>query len=273
MTKHLPPRSNGIARFALGLCLPWGLLSLAGCGSTPPAPQPVVTVPAGKEPLPEPDPVNFLQKCLERYDREGIRGYRLIMEKQERLDGTLQPPEVIEVCFRARPYSVFMHWLQGAGRAASALYVAGENEGKMLVHPSGLAGRLVSVKAVDPEGPEARAGGRYPITEFGLRKTLQRTLKDWRAAKDKGTLRVEYLGVEKVRTVGDRPCYTLRRHQEPDADGVTEVTVYLDKETWFQVGTVQRGQGDSLIGQYLYRDIQLNPTFAPDQFAPAALTR
>jgi outer membrane lipoprotein-sorting protein len=51
------------------------------------------------------------------------------------------------------------------------------------------------------------------------------------------------------------------------------VTIYLDKETWFQVGTVQRGQGDSLIGQYMYRDIQRNPTFPPDQFAPVALTR
>ena len=51
------------------------------------------------------------------------------------------------------------------------------------------------------------------------------------------------------------------------------MTVYLDKETWFQVGTVQRGQGDSLIGQYLYRDIQINPTFQADQFEPAALTR
>src|SRR5262249_26279479 len=98
-------------------------------------------------------------------------------------------------------------------------------------------------------------------------------LKDWRAAREKGTLRGEYLGVEKVRAVGDRPCYTLRRHQEPDDTGVTEVTVYLDKEAWVQVGTVQRGQGGRLIGEYLSRNIQPTPTLPPDQFAPAALTR
>jgi hypothetical protein len=166
-----------------------------------------------------------------------------------------------------------MRWLKGAGRAATALYVAGANDDKMLVHPTGLAGALVKVTAVDPEGAEARQSGRYSIKEFGLKKTVERTLKDWKAAKEKGTLKVEYRGVEKLHAVGDRPCYTLRRTQDPDELGTTEVTIYLDTETWFQVGTLQRGRDGRLIGEYFYRDIQLNPTFPADQFTRAALTR
>ncbi len=253
----------------------WFLVLSMGCHHPAPEPLPrTVTIPTSRDPLPAPDPVAFLQKCLDRYDREGIRGYRLVLDKQERIGGTLEPPEVIDVCFRADPFSVFMRWSQGARGAATALYVAGENDGKMLVHPTGLIGDLKPVAAVDPHGALARDAGRYPITDFGLQKTLQRTLHDWKAAQEQGTLHAEYLGVRKVKRTGDRPCYVLRRTMtQPDADGVKEVMVFLDEETWYSVGTVLRGEGDELIGEYLYRDIRLNPQFSPDQFTRAALTR
>ena len=255
----------------LGLCLSLGLFPAAGWeGPLPPA-KPVATAAAGKEPLPVADPVDFLHQCLERYDRQQIQGDRLVMQKQERIRRKRGPLEVIEVWFRAKPYSVFMHWLAGARQAASVLYVAGENNGQMLVHPTGLAGTLVKVVTRDPEGPEARREGRYSIKEFGLRATQERTWNDWKAAKEQGTLRVEYLGVEKVKPAGDRACYALRRTQEPDADGVTEVIVYIDRETRFQVGTVLRGDRGELIGEYMYRDIHLNPEFKPGQFTAAAL--
>src|SRR5690242_11332227 len=97
MTRSFLLRMKRAGSFALGLCWPWCLLLGAGCTSTPPAPLPVVTAPVGREPLPVPDPVDFLQQALERYDRQGIEGYRLVMEKQERIDGKLQPPEEIKV--------------------------------------------------------------------------------------------------------------------------------------------------------------------------------
>jgi Protein of unknown function (DUF1571) len=212
-----------------------------------------------------------MEKCLERYDQQDIRGYRLIMQKQERIGGRLHPLEVIEVFFRAHPHSVFMHWLKGARRAENLLYVEGENDGKILVHPTGLIGRLDKVVALDPEGPEARAAGRFSVKDFGLRNTLQRTLNHWKAVKVEGTLQAEYLGVDKVHELDDRLCYTLRRRVQPEEDGVTEETLYFDKETWFQVGTMLRGYGGRLMGEYLYRDIQLNPEFKSDQFQPSAL--
>ncbi len=256
-----------------GIGLAACLVLAAGCHGPAPTAKSVVTARATDESLPASDPVAFLEKCRERYARQGIQGYRLTFQKQERITGQIGPLEVMEVCFRARPYSVFMKWLHGARQAESVLYVAGENDDKMLVHPRGLAGRLVSVVSRDPDGPEARQEGFYSIREFGLEKTLERTLRDWKAAQAEGTLKVEYLGVQKVAATGNRPCYTLHRvSQEPDARGVTDVTVYIDTGTWFQVGTVLKGREGELIGEYMYRDIQLNPPFDPEQFTPAALT-
>jgi len=229
---------------------------------------------AGEEPLPASDPVAQLQKCLDQFNRQNINGYSLTMHKQERIGGTLQPSEEIEVFYRAKPHSVFMHWLQGARKADSVVYVEGENNGNMLVHPAGIAGRLVKVVTRDPEGEDAKQSGRYPVTQFGLKRMLERSVKNWQAAKDSGNCRMEYLGLRKIREAGDRLCYVLRRTcNPPDADGVTEVTVYLDKDTGFQMGSVLKDGQGRLIGEYIYRDIQLNPEFKPNQFEASALTQ
>ncbi len=269
---------SGYAALLWGLYLSASVLLGSGCHRVAPvAPQAAQrsAAEAGpREPLPATDPVAFLQKCLERYDKEGIRGYRLVMAKQERLEGTLKPPEVIEVCFRARPYSVFMHWQQGARGVSAALYVQGENDGKVLVHPTGFLGKLRPVAPLDPEGTLAREASRYSIAEFGFQKSLERTVAAWKAAREKGTLHAEYLGTRKLPPAGDRLCYVLRQTTaQPDAEGIKEKTLYLDVETWLPTGTVVRGEGDELIGEYFYRDVQLNPEFAADQFTSAALTR
>jgi Protein of unknown function (DUF1571) len=243
-----------------------------------PRPEPPAQAPSpasatfSQEPLPAADALAFLEKCLERYDQMGIRGYRLIFQKQERLKGTLQPTEVTEVFFRAKPYSVFMRWLRGARKTDKVLYVEGQNDDKVLVHPTGVAGMFVRYVPRDPEGSEAREEGRYSVKDFGLKKTVERTLRDFKTAQTKGA-QTAYLGVRKVREAGDRLCYTLRQTSPvPDATGVSDATVYIDKETWFQIGTVLKGDG-KLMGDYYYRDIQLNPAFEPDQFQPAALSR
>jgi hypothetical protein len=219
------------------------------------------------------DPIAFLENCLRRYQRE-VKGYTLLLEKQERINGELRKKEIIEVCFREEPHSVLMRWLDGARRASQALYVEGENDGMMLVRPNGrLLGRLIVAK--DPEGEEARDSGRYTLKEFGLRKGTERVLKTWKAARDNGTLFVEYLGEERVKEAGDRVCHVLRRsrYQKPEADGVTEVTVYIDKETWLQVGSVLKGKDGELIASYFFRDIKLNPEFRPNPFRREALQR
>lgn len=225
------------------------------------------------EPLPEKDPLTFLEKCLERYDRSGVKGYRCTFIKQERISGELQPKETITAHFREQPHSVTFHWVEGARKATAVLYVEGENSGQMLCRPSGFAGKFVSVVSRDPEGSDAKQSGRYSLKDFGLRKATVRTQNAWKTAQEKGTLRIEYLGVRNLREAGDRPCYALRRTMAvPEEDGIVEGTFYFDKETWMQIGTVLKGKGGSLIATYYFRDVRINPEFAMNQFKRDALT-
>jgi hypothetical protein len=229
--------------------------------------------PSEQEPLPTGDVVTFLEKCVQRYEQQGIQGYSVILHKQERIDGKLQPSEEIESYYREKPYSVFMHWLRGQRKAESSLYVEGENGGKMLAKPAGVAGVFVKVVERDVDGEDARQSGRYTMKEFGLKAAIEKTYRDWKAANDKGKLRVHYLGVRKVKEVGDRLCYVLRRTcTEPEEDNVSEVTIYIDKESWLQVGSVLKDANGKLIGEYMFKDLRLNPEFKPNQFTRSALT-
>jgi hypothetical protein len=229
---------------------------------------------ARMEQLARTDQVAFLKNCLRRYQRD-VQGYTLVMQKQERTNGYLNPTkEVIDVWLREEPHSVLMKWRAGARLAEAVLWVEGENDGKMLVRPNGFASRLVAgdVTLCDVDGPEARKSGRFPINRFGLRLSLERALASWQTAQDHHALHTEFHGLERLALADDRLCFHIRRiGDEPEGDGVLDQVLYIDQETWLPLGIIARGQGGALIGEYYFRQIHLNPEFKPGQFERAAL--
>ena len=87
--------------------------------------------PAEMEKLAQTDPIAFMEHCLRRYARE-VKGYTLVLQKQEKLAGKIYPKEEISVRFREQPQSVYFQWLEGSRLAERTLYVEGENDGKLL---------------------------------------------------------------------------------------------------------------------------------------------
>jgi len=267
------------------LCLPLCLLlAPAGPRDTerpPAAPITAVADDGGALPtqeqmkrLAETDPVAFLQACIRRYDRE-VKGYHCILHKQERLQGTLQPSETIACDFREDPFSVLMDWREGTRLAKRTLYVKGENKDNILVKPAGLLA-LAGVVERDPLGTDAKKSSRVPITEFGIRIGMGHALAPGEAAQKQNALHVEFLGEAKVKEAGDRVCWKLHRkdYKKPeDIDGVADAVFYYDKETWLQVGTTLKDADGKLLGEYWFRDIQLNPDFKAGTFSREAVGR
>lgn len=228
---------------------------------------------AGLERLAHRDPVAFLEACLRRCDRE-VKGYRAILFKHERIEGQLHDPEVIAVSFREKPFSVLFDWREGAGRAQRTLYVKGENDDKLVIRPAGWRYRVAGIVTREPDGPDARASGRYPLTGFGIKIGMQLVLLSWQAAQKNGELHVEYLGRRRIRELDNRECHVLHRshYARPEEEGITDLVMYVDAETWLQVGTILEGK-DGLIGEYYFRDLRLNPEFLPETFTRQALEK
>lgn len=226
---------------------------------------------ATMEKLAKSDPVAFLQQCLRYYERN-VRGYHLVMQKQERLAGELRGREEIEVWFREKPYAVHLNWIKGARLAQRALYADGENDGNMLVRPAGWRS-LAGIVTRDPEGPEAKQSGRVSLKQYGLKNGLLRALKPWEAARGGGKLHVGFLGEQKLAAAGDRVCLGLKRDRfaTPENDGVAEQTLWFDRDTWLMVGSIAKDAKGNLIGEYYFRDVKLNPKFEGDPFRREAL--
>jgi len=234
------------------------------------------------------DAIAALKASITRAGRE-VRGYRAMFLKQERIGGKLHDPEEIAVAFREEPFGVAMHWKKGARTMAEAtLFVRDEHGNNMLAWL-----RLIgTIGTFSPRDGIARKAARYGIEDFGIVLGSQRTLKSWSAVGDRGELDVEYLGLQPVPELDGKPCFALRRTCRTDTidpfllseppvavadknrpDAFRTVTIYFDPETWLQVGSRQLRADGELIGAYFFKDLVLNPTFAPDEFKAEGLKK
>ena len=74
---------------------------------------------------------------------------------------------------RHKPFSVYLKFLAPDGvRGQEAIYVEGQNDGRLWVHRGPLLGTL----SLRPDSPAAMNRGRYPITEIGLVNLVRRLM-------------------------------------------------------------------------------------------------
>jgi hypothetical protein len=225
---------------------------------------------AGFEAMAPRHPIAFLEACLKKQHRD-VHGYIGVLHKQERIKGTDNAPEVIDFWFREQPYSVLMKWCEGARDGKASLYVEGENCNRIAV----LANMRIPISIDIPlEGTMAQKAGRYLISEFSIRQATERTLAAWKAAKENGTLHVEFLGKKPVPELNGRVCYVLKRTcNPPEEEKTATVGIAIDEETKMQTGSTLIADDGHLIGRYLFTDLQINPEFAPDFFKRESLKK
>ena len=249
--------------------------------------------------LAEKDPVAMFEACLLRYEREGVKGFTATLDKQERVKGTLNEREIVRVvCAGELPEKsgehpkirVRMVWESGFRKVIGiknlgTLYVVGANKNQMQTYTS-----LGTEMAIDPRSSLSRGASRYSITDGGLYRGMLRTYDAWKKRHAAGELNAKYIGIESHAEVGGRPCYVIRRtcttpevdsfaldeaadaKANPQRDGATEVTAYIDVERWLHVGTVLKRADSSLLGHYYFRDVELTKSeFSPDPFTMDAL--
>ena len=241
------------------------------------------------------DPVAMLDASLTRYARD-VTSFRATLEKQERLKGTLHPPEIMKVAVQEKPVKVSMRWVSGARpflgvRTTGVAFVEGADDAHMRSWQPDAPSFLRKDK-VDTKGFFARDASRYCIKDAGFLPTMLRTREAWGERQKAGELKFVYHGLRPIDKLGNRPCHVIERtcpHRELDSfsrdeatstdpklverDGFDTVTIYIDADTWIQTGSeLKRANGD-IVGTYFFRDLELNPKLTDEEFTLEGLKR
>lgn len=221
--------------------------------------------------------------------RENVRDFTCVLVKRERINGQLRDYEYLATKVRrqrrsddqiAVPFAVYIKFLGPTKiRGRQALYVQGENEGKMLVRNGGSRFNYVTLK-LDPTSAAALRESRYPITELGLDAFTERlidyTLSDIRndPAGENSVLKFFHEA-----SVDDRPCLHIQVvHPERHEDvSYHMANIYIDNELQMPIRVETydwpKEDGDPLVLQeeFTFTRLKLNVGLTDTDFSPSVL--
>ena len=227
------------------------------------------------------DPViEFAEESLARF-QERVMDYTATMIKQELIETELFPRTTMSTWVRNPrkqkdgtriPLSVYLRYEDPpVQRGREVIWVDGENEGKIIAHEAGLLGfkRL----SLLPTGVLAMVGNRYPITEMGIERLLEKMIARGKRDRQYGNCEVQFsrdvpLGeLRGVRIVITHP-------QKSQDHGFFRAEIELETSNFAYLRysaydwPVEAGQPAPLLEEYIYQDVKLNPGLVDSAFDP-----
>ncbi len=205
---------------------------------------------------------------------ENVRDYTAMVIKQERSGSDLSPEQICYVKIRSKPFSVYMKFLSPDNlKGQEVIFVEGANDGKLIGHAASGAAALLGAKWLDPRGPIAMFGQRYPITELGIANLVRRLIQVGEHDRQYGEC---YVWQNDDAKVGDRSCISIAvMHPVRRSAFIFHIArIFIDKELmvplhyeaydWPQ----EPGRPPVLLEQYTYTDLKINPGLTDADFDP-----
>jgi hypothetical protein len=183
-----------------------------------------------------PAAMRFCMLLLERAEAE-LANYddmTATFHRQERIDGVLMEPNVMELKVRNEPYGVFSRWVTPhVGR--EIIWQPNANDGMIVVYPGGPRGWLLPQVSVDPNGDQAMSENRRPVSELGIWKFARRLLEGRRL--DLAEPNIDVWMTQNQR-IADRDCYcfTVLAPEKTETSRNYKTVVFIDRETELPLG-------------------------------------
>jgi hypothetical protein len=201
-----------------------------------------------------------IAECQVRY--QTVRDYTCTFFKRERIEGRLSHPHLLKMKVRTHPQSIYVRFQQpSAGR--EAIYIVGQNAGKVLAHDVGLNKLLAGTLRLDPTGARAMEGCRHPITEAGIGPLLATLARRWSEELDPAESTVVF-GEDLA--AGSRPCTVIEttHPQEKPEFLFYRVRLFVDRQLGLPVRfeaydwpTTETALPE-LVEEYAYINLRLN---------------
>jgi len=202
---------------------------------------------------------------------EQVKDYSATMVKRERIDGKIGDPEYMFIKVRHKPLSVYLYFLKPDHlKGQEVLWIKGQNNGKMWGHAQGIR-KVFGTVPLDPTGPIAMKGNRYPITEIGLLNLVRRLIEEGEKDTHYGECEVKYFQGAKI---NGRLCTCIQVvHPVPRRNFQFHLArIFVDDEYNLPVRfeaydwPTQKGDQPELIEEYTYVNIKLNQNFTDADF-------
>ena len=193
---------------------------------------------------------------------EAIKDYTCVLVKKERIQGRLKPYEYLYLKVRHRPFSVYVYTLAPI-KGREVIYVQGRNRGRLWAHEAGPRRRIIGTLSLDPRGPRAMRGQKYPLTEVGILNLTRRLIE-----VGQEELRCQEIGVKTYTQarLNRRECIVLEFvHERPQPDHrFYKARVFVDRQWNLPVRyesygpPSEPGQTPPLLEEYTYTNLRLN---------------
>jgi hypothetical protein len=203
-----------------------------------------------------------------------VKDYTAVFTKKEMIKGRLVQ-QVMDMKFRAKPFSVYFRYRSGAEAGRQAIYVEGKFGNKLVVKEVGvkaLAGTMYLVV----DSSLVMAENRYPVTNVGIHKILDKSAAVWDRESKLEDAQIDLKFFPHAR-LGDVACEAVQlTYPKPARDFEYQLTrVYFDKESRLPIraerfGWPRRaGEKPPLVEDYAYTNLKTNVKLTDADFDPA----
>lgn len=199
-----------------------------------------------------------------------VQDYSATFTKRERMNGRLGDPQKIQLRVRHQPFSVYMKFVT-PNPGQEALYVANQNDGKLVAMGSGWKRRFGKIN-LDPEGAMAMKDQRYPITKAGIKNLTaelvmiaEQDVKYAECEVRHASAKIAGRPATMIESVHPVPRKNFRYHK---------AQIFIDNELRMPVAyrayswPTEAGGEPILEEQYTYTDIKINNGFTDADFSP-----
>jgi len=210
---------------------------------------------------PEASPITW-NEVSSTYER--VLDYVCVYEKEERAISNGEK-QTIRLSFR-KPLDVRLEWLNDQGKIdQTAVYRQGFNDGKVLARQSGLLGALAGKLRLDPNESLALSDSRHSITEVGLGKIIERTLKD--AANPR--ISSSFAGEE---TLDGRPSYKFEfaatgNEAVSGLEAARKALIWIDRELKLPVKLELYDAANTLLERHRFKQVSINQKLGEKTFS------
>jgi hypothetical protein len=203
----------------------------------------------------------------ERPNIAAVKDYTAILQKQENIGGEVQEAQVMEIKVRHQPFSAYLKFRYPQKmNGQEAIYIRGQNDGKLIGHGVGLEKRL-GTQFLDPEGFIAMRGCKYPMTQIGILNLVDKLLEVGYKDSKFGECEVTYKeGVKVGGKDSARDCTMIQvMHPVPRQNFIFYVArIYVDKELNLPIRyesydwARKDGESPTVIEAYTYLNVKVN---------------